>query len=105
MKIEDQLNRIIEKQDEMGSDISDIKVIQGRHDENLKEHMNRSLANEKTIEIVREYTEQSIKLLKDDLVPVKRHVDSFHAILKFLGFLSASVAFVVAVFKLVELLK
>lgn len=99
------LTRIMEKQDEIASDISEIKVIQAKHEENLKEHMNRSFYNEKQVEIVREFAEESINLLKQDLAPVKSHVDSFHSILKFLGYISASVAFLLALFELIKLLR
>lgn len=48
-----------------------------RQEENLREHMRRTDLNEKSIESVR-----------DDLKPIKRHVNMLEGALKFLGIVS-----------------
>lgn len=63
--------RMLDKQDEFGRDISEIKETLVRQEEQLREHMRRSLANEKAVE-----------LLADEFKPVQKHVLNMQGALK-----------------------
>lgn len=53
MEIKDLLLKLLEKQDEMSVDISEIKQDQVRNSTILEEHQRRSLANEENIILLR----------------------------------------------------
>lgn len=66
--------RILDKLDEMDKRLDEINVTLVKQEGNLQEHMRRSEANEKAVE-----------LLQSQLEPVKDHVKSVNAILRFAG--------------------
>ena len=77
-----------QKLDRMSDTLTQILVVQGRHEENLREHMRRSDAAEKAIGDVR-----------GELKPVKAHVERMDGALKFLGILSLVLGIVGGVYK------
>lgn len=48
------LLKILEKTDNIKDEISDIRLVQERHENNLQEHMKRSQANEEQLHILKE---------------------------------------------------
>lgn len=75
----------------MKEDLTDIKVIQAKQEENLKEHMRRSLANEEAVEA-----------LKNQLIPIQKHVDSVSTILKFIGVIGTAITVVAGLIKIIN---
>lgn len=70
----DLLEKLYNKQEKMSDDMSDIKVILGKQEENIAHHIKRT-----------DLLEESISLLKDELTPVKQHVHRVEGALKLLG--------------------
>jgi hypothetical protein len=94
----DDINDLLIKQQEhilnavtvIKEDITEIKVIQARHDENLKEHMKRSLANE-----------EAVNILKNEFKPVQEHVSNVNFVVKVGSYLAGAIA---AVYGIVEII-
>lgn len=93
---DDVLKLIIEKVDKLdtkidsiSSDIVEIKITSARHDENLKMHMRRS-----------DLAEEGITLLKNELVPIKKHVHGVDSIIKFMMVGSSFVGAIAGILKL-----
>lgn len=80
------------KLDKIAEDITEIKVTLGKQEENLKEHMRRSLANEAAVEI-----------LKEELKPIKTHVDHVNGAIKFIALLGLFASISAALVKVFEL--
>ncbi len=74
--MDDWNKRIEDKIDFLVKEAGEIKLTQVEHHIVLKEHTRRSLANEKSVEI-----------LKEELKPVFRHVIMLQGVGKFLGVL------------------
>lgn len=66
--------------------LDDIHEVQVRHDENLKEHMRRSLANE-----------QAVEALKQELTPVKKHIHMVQGVGAFIGLIAVIASIYAAV--------
>lgn len=90
----DLLNKILEKQDKMSEDISDIKLVNIKQEENLRLHMYRT-----------ELAEQNIEILKKELVPVKKHVDLINAAVKIIASISILVGIVVGIVETIAFFK
>lgn len=87
----DLLNKILEKQESIKEDISDIKIIQGQHHVTLEEHMRRSLANEEAVE-----------LLKNEIKPIQSHIYGVNAIAKSIALIAAISGIIVSIIKVIE---
>jgi hypothetical protein len=68
------LKKLYDKQEKISENISDIKVTLGKQEENIAHHIKRT-----------DLLEENIKLLKDELTPVKEHVNRVEGALKLLG--------------------
>jgi hypothetical protein len=86
-KVEKLDNKIDVVIDKMGN----MEVISARHDENLKLHMKRSDA-----------AEQGINLLKEELVPIKKHVHGVDTIIKFIMVGSSFAGAIAGILKLLH---
>lgn len=87
--ISDKVDKLDSKFDIMSSDIVEIKITSARHEENLKVHMKRSDA-----------AEQGINLLKEELVPIKKHVHGIDSIIKFIMIGSSFIGAIAGILKL-----
>lgn len=90
----DLLNKILEKQERMSEDISDIKLVNIKQEENLRLHMYRT-----------ELAEQNIEILKKELVPVKKHVDLINAAVKIIAGVSILVGIIVGIVETIAFFK
>lgn len=91
MKDKDLLDKIYEKQEKMAEDLTDMKVILAKQEENIRIHIYRtSLA------------EENIKMLREQLKPVENHVKMVNGALKFLGVLSLVVGIVLGIINIVQ---
>lgn len=88
-RLEIKLEKMDEKIDKLDSRMDESNIIQTRHDENLKDHSRRSLA-----------AEESIEFLKDELKPIKVHVNRVQGGLQFLGILGTIATIIGVVLKL-----
>lgn len=99
MSNDDSILNVILKQQEhilnavtvIKEDITDIKVIQTRHDENLQEHMRRSLANE-----------EAVSILKEEFKPVQQHVLNIDFLVKIAGYASGAVLFIYTAIQIIQ---
>lgn len=71
--INDKVDKLDSKIDSISGDIVHIKITSAKHEENLKLHMRRS-----------DLAEEGINLLKEELIPLKKHVSSVDSVVKFM---------------------
>lgn len=82
----DFLNKMYERQEKMSEDINEIKVILGKQEEHLKQHILRT-----------ELAEENIALLREQIQPIEKHVQMVSGVLKFLGLISVLVGIVLGI--------
>lgn len=87
----DLLVKILEKQEKIGEDINEIKVVIAVQEEHLKTHIRRT-----------ELAEENISLLRNEVEPIKKHVQYINGILKFIGLLSVITTLIASVLKVVD---
>jgi len=99
MQIKDEkvIEKIIAKHDRLEEILSDIRLILARQEEQLKEHMRRTLAAEKRLDH-----------LTDRVLPIEQHIIFIQRFLKTFGVIftviSGSLGIIVGVLKIMELL-
>lgn len=91
MKISEMMLKIWENQEEVKSDVNDIKVTLAEQHLTLQEHTRRSLANEEAVELLREH-----------IKPIERHVLMVNAIVKIALTVGGAVGFVASTLKIIE---
>lgn len=82
---------ILNRMHSIAEDITDIKVTLAKQETSLSEHMRRSLANE-----------ESLELMKENIKPLETHVQIMNFILKAMGGLSILVSIAVGLKKLLS---
>jgi chromosome segregation ATPase len=85
------LDKIDAKLDKIDERLGSIDVTLAKQEVNLKEHMRRTHLNE-----------VSIAKIKDDIVPINKHINMLEGVLKFFGVISLLVGIVAAVVKVIE---
>lgn len=88
-KLEAKIDKIDLKLDKIHADVAESKIIQARHDENLKEHMKRTAI-----------LEDSSKFLYGQVVDIKLHTAKIDGIFKFIGVASTLVSCILGILKL-----
>lgn len=88
----DNYERLEQKLDKVVEDISKINITLVAQHHSLKDHMRRSEANEKAIEII-----------KEELIPVQKHVNGLNYILKAVGVVTVILGMVTAIIKFKDL--
>lgn len=91
------IERLVEQQDKIMENITEIKVIQAKQEENLREHMRRT-------ELLEERQDRFVSHFDDELKPIKSHISFIEAGLKIGGISAAVVSFVASVIKLISYL-
>ena len=87
--MKEQLTKIEEKLDKVDEKLSSIDVTLARQAKDLEHHIYRtSLA------------EENIDLIRQEMVPVKRHIALMDASLKIIGALASAVMFIFGIFKM-----
>lgn len=89
MNPEEVLNKIIEKLDKIQDDLTDVKIIQARQEENLQEHMHRT-----------SLLEESTEILYEEVTQIKLHNSQINGIFKAIGVISTLVTITMGVLKL-----
>lgn len=69
--------RLFEILDKISEDISELKIITAKQEENLKEHIRRT-----------ELAEENLQLLRQEMQPLKEHVVAINGVLKVIGVIS-----------------
>lgn len=87
---DDLLEKIYHKVEKLSDDMSDMKVVAGKQESNLVEHMRRS-----------DLLEENIEILRESIVPVQKHVDMVSGALKLIGFVGIAAGVVKLVLELV----
>lgn len=93
MNSNDLLVKILDKQDEISKDITEIKVVQTAQHVTLNEHIRRT-----------ELAEQNINLLREEIKPIKKHVAYVDFVAKSIGFVSVLGGIATAVIKIIQFL-
>jgi chromosome segregation ATPase len=87
--LEEKLEKISEKLDKVNDRLNSVDVTLVKQEENLKEHMRRTLLNETAIEKI-----------TDNLIPINKHVSHVEGALKLLGGLATFAGVVTGIVKL-----
>lgn len=88
---DEMLNKIDSKIDKLDDRMDTMDKTLVRHEENLKEHMRRSAANEEAVEILRQ-----------EMKPVQAHVQFVKNVLIFLGASASVIGFVVGIIEFIK---
>lgn len=88
------LEKLLDKQEKLSDKQEIMNVILAENTVILKEHERRSLANEQAVELIRE-----------EIKPIQKHVDSVHTALKLLGALSVLIGIFVGIVKIIQFLR
>lgn len=83
------LQSISDKLDKISENITEMKIIQAKHEENLKNHMHRS-----------ELLEERTDILFSELEPIKEHLAQMKGMNRLLTGLAALTTFALGVLKL-----
>ena len=83
------LNKILEKLDKIQDDITDMKIIQARQEENISEHIHRT-----------NLLEESSEVLYEEITKIKLHNSQVSGIFKAIGMISTLVTITMGVLKL-----
>lgn len=89
----DLVERILDKLEEITKEITELKVVSVKQEENLKVHMKRSDALEEQLDIMRQ-----------ELKPVQKHVFYVDAFIKGLGLISIIIGIISGLLKIQSLL-
>lgn len=84
--------RIFNTLDKIQEDISDLKIVSVKQEENLKEHIRRT-----------ELAEENISLLRKEVEPVKHYVAVINGTLKVIGFISVIVGTLAGIFQIINI--
>lgn len=85
--------RIFNTLDKIQEDISDLKIVSVKQEENLKEHIRRT-----------ELAEENIALLRKEVEPVKHHVAVINGALKVIGFISVIIGTFAGIFQIINII-
>ena len=69
--------RIFEALDKISEDISELKIVAAKQEENIKEHIRRT-----------EIAEENLVLIRKEMEPLKEHVIAINGVLKVIGVIS-----------------
>ena len=83
--------RIYEILDKMSEDISELKIVSAKQEENLKEHIRRT-----------ELAEENLDMIRSEMQPLKEHVIAINGVLKIIGVLSIIVGSAAGFFQIVQ---
>jgi hypothetical protein len=83
--------RIYEVLDKMSEDISQLKIVSAKQEENLKEHIRRT-----------ELAEENLAMLRSEMQPLKEHVIAINGVLRIIGVLSIIIGSAAGFFQLAQ---
>jgi hypothetical protein len=83
--------RIYEVLDKMSEDISQLKIISAKQEENLKEHIRRTVL-----------AEENLAMLRSEMQPLKEHVIAINGVLRIIGVLSIIIGSAAGFFQLAQ---
>lgn len=86
---DDIINRLLDTQESIASDITEIKVILAKQEVSLDTHIKRT-----------NLAEENIALVREELEPVKDHVKMVNNIFKLIGFISVIITIIVGILKI-----
>jgi hypothetical protein len=85
------LEKLLDKQEKLSEKQEDMNIILAENTVILKEHERRSLANE-----------EAVILIREEIKPIQKHVDSVHTGLKLMGAVSIIISILAGVVKIVQ---
>jgi hypothetical protein len=75
----------------MSEDISQLKIVSAKQEENLKEHIRRT-----------ELAEENLAMLRSEMQPLKEHVIAINGVLRIIGVLSIIIGSAAGFFQLAQ---
>lgn len=85
------LERIYETLDKIDNDLTDLKIISAKQEENIKEHIRRT-----------ELAEENLTLLRQEIEPLKHHVIVINGILRVIGAISVIIGSAAGIFEIIS---
>lgn len=85
------LERIYETLDKIDNDLTDLKIISAKQEENIKEHIRRT-----------ELAEENLTLLRQEIEPLKQHVIVINGILRVIGAVSVIIGSAAGIFEIIS---
>jgi len=85
------LERIYESLDRIEVDITNLRIITAKQEENIKEHIRRT-----------ELAEENLTLLRGEIEPLKQHVIVINGILRVIGVISVVIGSAAGIFEVIS---
>ncbi len=85
------LERIYESLDRIEADITNLRIITAKQEENIKEHIRRT-----------ELAEENLTLLRKEIEPLKQHVIVINGILRTIGVVSVVIGSAAGIFEIIS---
>lgn len=95
--LRDQLNNIEKKVDRLDQRADNIDVTLAKQSVELKEHVRRSLANEKSVELLKENIDINKAEFNEKIKPIESHITQVHVVFKIIGLCSAIIGFIIMI--------
>jgi hypothetical protein len=93
--------RVIDKLNKINDELMEHGKVLVLQESNLKEHMRRTSAAEKSIEILESSLNSGLEKLVVAILPLQRHVAGVDVILKLCGGIAAFAAFILVVIEII----
>jgi hypothetical protein len=101
---EDIYKELFNKLDKMNDKIGHLTVNQAIMNKSLEEHMRRTEAAEKSIDLLKTSTERSIDILKQEMKPIQLHVSRMNGGLWWLGVATTIVSILAGLTKIASVI-
>ena len=85
------IDRIYESLDKIDSELTELRIISAKQEENIKEHIRRT-----------ELAEENLTLLRQEIEPLKQHVIVINGILRVIGVVSVIIGSAAGIFEIIS---
>jgi predicted nucleic acid-binding Zn-ribbon protein len=94
MKIKDAIQTIVDIQNNINKELSEIKIILAKQEAQLEYHIKRT-----------DIAEKNLETLRKEFAPIKQHIDAIKIIIKSISVISIIIGIFVGIFKLLDYLR
>lgn len=85
------IERIYTTLEKIDNDLTELKIISAKQEENIKEHIRRT-----------ELAEENLSLLRQEIEPLKQHVIVINGILRVIGVVSVIIGSAAGIFEIIS---
>jgi hypothetical protein len=85
------IDRIYESLDKIDSELTELRIISAKQEENIKEHIRRT-----------ELAEENLTILRQEIEPLKQHVIVINGILRVIGVVSVIIGSAAGIFEIIS---